>query len=43
MQLYEEGRIRPSIWKELPLEKASEALQALGARKSWGKIVLTIG
>ncbi|MEO1916640.1 MAG: zinc-binding dehydrogenase, partial [Myxococcales bacterium] len=43
MQLYEEGRIRPSIWKELPLEKASEALQALGGRKSWGKIVLTIG
>jgi NADPH2:quinone reductase len=43
MQLYEEGQIRPSIWKELPLEKASEALQALGGRKSWGKIVLTIG
>jgi NADPH:quinone reductase len=42
MQLYEEGRIRPSIWKELPLEKASEALQALSGRKSWGKIVLTI-
>lgn len=42
MQLYEEGRLKPSIWKQYPLERAAEALEALAGRKSWGKIVLTI-
>lgn len=42
MKLYEDGSLKPSIWKQYPLERAAEALVALAGRKSWGKIVITL-
>ncbi len=42
MQLHADGRVKPVIWKQYPLEKAAEALDALAARKTFGKIVLTV-
>jgi NADPH:quinone reductase len=37
-----EGKIRPHVSRTYPLEQAREALDALRARRSTGKIVLTI-
>jgi len=42
MQLHAEGKLAPVIWKRFPLEEAAEALDALAARKTFGKIVLTV-
>ena len=42
MKLHERGMIIPLIFGRYPLERAAEALAALGGRKSWGKIVLEI-
>lgn len=42
MELHENGRLEPVIFQQYPLEAAAEALDALGSRRSWGKIVLTI-
>lgn len=42
MQLHADGRLRPVIWKQFPLEQAAEALDALASRKTFGKIVLTV-
>ncbi len=39
-QLYEEGKIRPVIFKAYPLEEISDALVALGGRKTWGKVIV---
>lgn len=39
-QLYEEKKIRPVIYESYPLERAAEALAALGSRKTHGKVVL---
>jgi NADPH2:quinone reductase len=39
-KLYEEKKIRPVIYRAYPLEKAAEALAALGSRKTHGKVVL---
>ena len=39
-QLYEEKKIRPVIYGSYPLEKAADALAALGSRKTHGKVVL---
>ena len=41
--LYAEKKIRPVIFERYPLERAPEALAALGGRKSYGKVVLTPG
>jgi NADPH2:quinone reductase len=41
-QWYREGRIKPHIDRTLPLERASEALALLAARKVTGKLVLTV-
>jgi NADPH:quinone reductase len=38
--MYEQGRIRPVIYREYPLEKLPDALDALAGRDSYGKIVL---
>ena len=38
-----EGKIRPHVSRTYPLEQAREALEALRARHSTGKIVLTVG
>jgi NADPH2:quinone reductase len=41
-QWYEAGRLRPHISHILPLERANEALELLRARKSTGKVVVTM-
>ncbi len=38
-----EGKIRPHVSATYPLEQAREALESLRARRSTGKIVLTVG
>lgn len=37
---FEEGKLRPHVSHQLPLEKASQALELLQQRKSTGKVVL---
>jgi NADPH:quinone reductase len=38
--LYEEGKIRPVVFRTFPLEEAGQALLALGSRRTWGKVIL---
>jgi NADPH2:quinone reductase len=40
-RLYQEGRIRPVIYKTHSLEDVSAALEALGERRTYGKVVIT--
>ena len=40
--LYEQGKIRPAVAAEFPLERAVEALKMLAERKAAGKVVLTV-
>jgi NADPH2:quinone reductase len=40
LKLYEDGRIRPVIYRTYPLRDAAAALRALAARESYGKVVL---
>ena len=42
MVLYAEGKIRPRVSRTFPLERAGEAIKALGDRQALGKIVVTI-
>ena len=42
MQLYADGKIRPRVSKTFPLEKAGDAIKALGDRQALGKIVVTV-
>jgi NADPH2:quinone reductase len=39
--LYSDGRIVPEIFETYPLEKVPDALEALGSRKTYGKLVIT--
>lgn len=39
-RLYDEGKIRPVIFEVYPLERAQDALVALGARKTFGKVII---
>jgi NADPH2:quinone reductase len=39
-RLYADGQIRPVIYRRYPLEEAAAALEALGSRKTHGKVVL---
>ncbi|RYH11834.1 NADPH:quinone oxidoreductase family protein [Tropicimonas sp. IMCC6043] len=39
---YAEGRLSPHVGRELPLERAGEALEMLRQRKSTGKLVVTM-
>lgn len=39
-RLYEEGAIRPAIMETYPLDAVPEALEALGSRGTWGKLVI---
>jgi NADPH2:quinone reductase len=39
-ELYRAGRIRPVIFATYPLEELPTALEALGSRKSWGKLIV---
>jgi NADPH2:quinone reductase len=38
--LYRAGRIRPVIFQTYPLEQVAVALEALGSRKTWGKVIV---
>ncbi len=42
MRFYAEGKIRPRISRTFPLEKAADAIQALGDRTAMGKVVVTV-
>ena len=42
-ELFEQGKIRPAVTAEFPLDKAPEALKTLAERKAAGKVVLTMG
>lgn len=39
--LHREGRIAPVIWRRFPLGELPAALEALGSRRSWGKVIVT--
>ena len=39
VELYEEGKIDPLIYKTVPFEEVPEALELLGGRKTYGKLV----
>ncbi|WP_042351343.1 NADPH:quinone oxidoreductase family protein [Bacillus massiliigorillae] len=38
--LYESGEVRPLIYKLVPFEEVPQALELLGSRKTWGKLVV---
>lgn len=40
-ELHARGAIRPVIFGTHPLEKVADALEALGSRKTWGKVIVT--
>jgi NADPH2:quinone reductase len=40
-ELQERGAIRPVIFGSYPLEKVADALEALGSRRTWGKVIVT--
>lgn len=40
MQLYEEGKIKPLVYDEFPFDKVPEALNMLGSRKTYGKLIV---
>jgi len=42
MQMYADGKIKPRVSRTFPLEKAGEAIKALGDRQAMGKIVVTV-
>ena len=39
-QMYEQGTIRPVICQRYPLERTADALEALGSRRTYGKVVI---
>ncbi len=42
LRLWSEGKIKPRVSRTFPLERAHEAIQALGDRTAMGKIVVTV-
>ncbi|WP_174733066.1 NADPH:quinone oxidoreductase family protein [Mesobacillus harenae] len=42
MSLYEQGKIKPLIYKEYEFEDVPEALNLLGSRKTWGKVIVKL-
>src|SRR5438445_13531735 len=40
LALVERGALRPVVWKTFPLAQAAQALAAIAARESYGKVVL---
>lgn len=40
-RLFESGQVRPEIFERYPLEELPAALEALGSRRSYGKLVVT--
>ncbi|WP_339914035.1 NADPH:quinone oxidoreductase family protein [uncultured Brevundimonas sp.] len=43
MRFWSEGRIKPRVSRTFPLERAHEAIQALGDRSVLGKVVVRVG
>ena len=43
VRLYEQGDIKPLIYKEFPFEEVPEALEQLGSRRTYGKLVTRPG
>ncbi|MFC4024040.1 NADPH:quinone oxidoreductase family protein [Oceanobacillus longus] len=41
MKLYNEGKIKPLIYKTFQFDQVKEALELLGNRQSWGKLVVS--
>ena len=39
-RMYEQGTIRPVICQRYPLERTADALEALGSRRTYGKVVI---
>jgi NADPH2:quinone reductase len=39
-ELYRAGKIKPVIFETYPLEQVALALEALGSRKTWGKVIV---
>jgi NADPH:quinone reductase len=42
MDLYEEGKIKPLIYDQFHFEQVPEALNLLGSRKTWGKVIVSV-
>jgi NADPH:quinone reductase len=42
MSLYEQGKIKPLIYKEYKFEELPVALESLATRKTWGKVVVKL-
>ncbi|HEV2083027.1 MAG TPA: NADPH:quinone oxidoreductase family protein [Brevundimonas sp.] len=42
MRFWSEGKIKPRVSRTFPLERAADAIQALGDRSALGKIVVTV-
>lgn len=42
MNLYENGKIKPLIYKEYAFEEVPDALELLATRKTWGKVVVNL-
>jgi NADPH2:quinone reductase len=40
-RMYEDGAVRPIICQRYPLERTADALEALGSRRTYGKVVIT--
>ena len=40
-ELHGQGKIRPVVYRTYPLEKVSAALEALGSRRTYGKVIVT--
>lgn len=40
-ELYLDGKIRPVIYQRFPLDQVPDALEALGGRKTHGKVIIT--
>lgn len=40
MELYREGKIKPLIYDSYSFEEVPDALQQLGSRKTWGKLIV---
>ena len=42
-ELQRKGQVRPVIFERFPLERVPEALEALGSRRSYGKVIVAPG
>jgi NADPH2:quinone reductase len=40
LKLAEAGQLKPVLWRSFPLAQAAQALAAVAARESYGKLVL---